>query len=117
MSTDPLTANALGAVVNDLTSRLGDRVVGPQDARWDEARRAWNLSVDQHPVAVAMPESSEDVVAVMTDKYVIAVAPMELIVADPALQRVIATAALKNVVANIAAKYVFAVTSKELIVA
>jgi FAD binding domain len=65
MSTDPLTANARGAAVNDLTSRLGDRVVGPHDAGWDEARRAWNLSVDQRPVAVAMPESSEDVVAVI----------------------------------------------------
>jgi hypothetical protein len=47
MSTYPLTAHALGAVVNDLTSRLGNRVIGPQALRWDEARRAWNLSVDQ----------------------------------------------------------------------
>ena len=65
MSTDPLTADALGAVLDDLSSRLGNRVVGPQDPRWDEARRAWNLSVDQRPAAVAMPESPEDVVAVI----------------------------------------------------
>src|SRR5262245_7205673 len=65
MSTHPLTAEALGAVLNDLSSRLGNRVVGPQDPRWDEARRAWNLSVDQHPAAVALPESAEDVVAVI----------------------------------------------------
>ena len=65
MSTYPLTANALGAVLNDLSSRLGNRVVGPQDPRWDEARRAWNLSVDQRPAAVAMPKSPEDVAAVI----------------------------------------------------
>jgi FAD/FMN-containing dehydrogenase len=30
---------------------------------WDEARRAWNLAVDQHPAAVALPKSADDVVA------------------------------------------------------
>jgi hypothetical protein len=65
MSMYPLTADALGSVLNDLSSRLGNRVVGPQDSRWDEARRAWNLSVDQNPVAVAIPESPDDVVAVI----------------------------------------------------
>ena len=29
---------------------------------WDEARRAWQLSVDQRPAAVAYPESAQDVV-------------------------------------------------------
>jgi hypothetical protein len=33
------------------------------DPGWDEARRAWNLAVDQHPAAVALPESAADVVA------------------------------------------------------
>jgi len=65
MSTYPLTAKALGAVLDELSSRLGNRVVGPQDARWDEARRAWNLAVDQRPAAVAMPQSPDDVVAVI----------------------------------------------------
>ena len=32
------------------------------DPGWDDARRAWNLSVDQHPAAVALPESADDVV-------------------------------------------------------
>src|SRR5581483_5426332 len=32
---------------------------------WDEARRAWNLAVDQRPVAVAIPESPADVVEVV----------------------------------------------------
>jgi hypothetical protein len=37
----------------------------PHDPGWNEARRAWNLAVDQQPVAVALPESAEDVAAVV----------------------------------------------------
>ncbi|MBD0281221.1 MAG: FAD-binding oxidoreductase [Thermoleophilaceae bacterium] len=48
-----------------LRSRLDGRVVGPQDPGWDEARRAWNLAVDQHPAVVARPGSADDVVAVV----------------------------------------------------
>lgn len=61
------TADQLATTVNSLKSRLGDRVVGPEDPGWDEARRAWNLAVDQHPVAVARPESPEDVVTVVDE--------------------------------------------------
>ena len=57
------TADQLATTVNSLKSRLVDRVVGPEDPGWDEARRAWNLAVDQHPAAVARPESAEEVVA------------------------------------------------------
>ncbi len=43
---------------------LGDRLVLPgQDGRWDQARQAWNLAVDQEPAAVVVPESADDVVA------------------------------------------------------
>jgi hypothetical protein len=35
----------------------------PVDPGWDDARRAWNLAVDQHPAAVALPESAADVMA------------------------------------------------------
>jgi FAD/FMN-containing dehydrogenase len=38
---------------------------GPEDHDWDDARRAWNLAVDQRPAAVALPESAEDVAAVV----------------------------------------------------
>jgi FAD/FMN-containing dehydrogenase len=65
VSTYPLTADALGSVLSDLTARLGNRVVGPRATGWDEARRAWNLSVDQRPVAVATPESPDDIVDVI----------------------------------------------------
>jgi FAD/FMN-containing dehydrogenase len=37
------------------------KMVMPQDARFDEARRAWNLAVDQEPAAVVFPESAHDV--------------------------------------------------------
>ncbi len=42
---------------------LDGKIVLPEHARWDEARLAWNLAVDQQPAAVAFPESAEDVAA------------------------------------------------------
>jgi FAD/FMN-containing dehydrogenase len=46
---------------------LGDALVGdvvmPDAATWDTARQAWNLAVDQRPVAVVFPASAEDVAA------------------------------------------------------
>jgi hypothetical protein len=41
---------------------IDGRVVTPEDADWDQARSAWNLSADQHPRAVAFVEGAEDVV-------------------------------------------------------
>ena len=40
-------------------------VLTPGDPGWDDARRAWNLAVDQHPAAVALPASAEDVAEVV----------------------------------------------------
>ena len=40
-------------------------LVFPDDARWDEARTAWNLAVDQRPAAVAEPRTARDVCAVV----------------------------------------------------
>jgi FAD/FMN-containing dehydrogenase len=37
----------------------------PGDASWDEARVAWNLTVDQRPAAVAVPGSAEEVASVI----------------------------------------------------
>ncbi len=34
----------------------------PGDPGWDDARQAWNLTVDQHPAAVALPACVQDVV-------------------------------------------------------
>src|SRR5262249_7622660 len=38
-------------------------ILMPGDPGWDDARRAWNLAVDQHPAAIALPESAHDVAA------------------------------------------------------
>ena len=46
-----------------LASALPGKVVMPEDVRFDEARRAWNLAIDQRPAAVAFPESLQDVSA------------------------------------------------------
>lgn len=40
-------------------------VVRPGDEQWDAARRAWNLAVDQQPLAVAFPADEEDVATVV----------------------------------------------------
>jgi FAD/FMN-containing dehydrogenase len=44
---------------------LAEKLVFPGEPRWDETRRAWNLAVDQRPFSVALPESVEDVMAVV----------------------------------------------------
>jgi FAD/FMN-containing dehydrogenase len=38
-------------------------ILTPADPGWDDARQAWNLAVDQHPAAVALPASAADVAA------------------------------------------------------
>lgn len=45
--------------------RLGQLIVYPGDDGWDAARAAWNLVADQRPEAVAFPESTADVVAIV----------------------------------------------------
>ena len=40
---------------------ISGRVAVPDDSDWDEARAAWNLIADQHPEAVALVESADDV--------------------------------------------------------
>ena len=46
-----------------LTSAPPGKVVVPEDVRFGEARRAWNLAIDQRPAAVTFPESPQDVAA------------------------------------------------------
>lgn len=53
----PATPPDLVALGDDIEGR----VVMPGDPGWDQARLAWNLSVDQQPAAVAIPEDAEDV--------------------------------------------------------
>lgn len=44
-----------------LRKRCDGEVVGPGDERWDTARVAWNLAVDQQPAAVVLATSVDDV--------------------------------------------------------
>jgi FAD/FMN-containing dehydrogenase len=54
-----------GLDLTPLRDLIDGDVVGPDDYAWDEVRQAWNLSVDQRPAAVALPECPEDVVAIV----------------------------------------------------
>jgi FAD/FMN-containing dehydrogenase len=49
--------------VSDLASALDGKIVTPEHARFDEARQAWNLAIDQRPAAVVLPESAQDIAA------------------------------------------------------
>src|SRR3954447_446305 len=62
-SLNPTTTSS--ADIETLRTRHGIDVVTPADERWDEARRAWNLAVDQRPAAVAFPERAEHVAALV----------------------------------------------------
>jgi FAD/FMN-containing dehydrogenase len=46
-----------------LAAALDGKVVIPEHGAFDAARRAWNLSIDQRPAAVVLPESAQDVAA------------------------------------------------------
>jgi FAD/FMN-containing dehydrogenase len=46
-----------------LGERIGGDIILQGDEGWDAARSAWNLAVDQVPVAVVLPETADDVVA------------------------------------------------------
>ncbi|HEX6452952.1 MAG TPA: FAD-binding protein [Trebonia sp.] len=59
MSTSATHTGPLGR----LGSSLDAKVVLPGDSRFDEARRAWNLAIDQRPAAVIFPESATAVTA------------------------------------------------------
>ena len=50
---------------SSLRDRMSGRVSAPGDLDWDEARQAWNLAVDQRPAAVAIPHSTDDVIAIV----------------------------------------------------
>jgi hypothetical protein len=63
MSTIQHASSALRA--EDLDEQLRGILSLPNDLDWDEARRAWNLAVDQRPTAVALPRSFEEVATVV----------------------------------------------------
>ena len=55
----------LGHELDQLDASMIGRLVRPASSEWDEARQAWDLSVDLQPAAVAEVASVDDVVAVV----------------------------------------------------
>jgi FAD binding domain len=45
------------------STRTPEILITADDPRFDSARRAWNLTVDQHPAAVALPRNAEELAA------------------------------------------------------
>ena len=41
-------------------------LITPTDARYDNARKAWNLTVDQRPAAIAMPRNADEIAGAVT---------------------------------------------------
>jgi FAD/FMN-containing dehydrogenase len=60
----PTTTDTVAAG-HALRSVLGDRVVLPCDAHFDQARTPWNFAVDQRPAAVAVPRSAAEVATIV----------------------------------------------------
>ncbi len=53
-------------VTDSAPDALGGKLIFPDDGRYDEARLAWNLAVDQRPAAVVYPESAQEVAAAVS---------------------------------------------------
>jgi FAD/FMN-containing dehydrogenase len=63
MATSRVQTQGLGVrLATTLASRINGDVFAPGDPGYDDARRAWNLTVDEHPSAVVMAEGPADVV-------------------------------------------------------
>ncbi|WP_238476291.1 FAD-dependent oxidoreductase [Agromyces mariniharenae] len=66
---DDVTTFSLREALALLDDRIAGRVLIPGDVGWDEARSAWNLAVDQRPVAVVVAGAADDLaLAVRTAK-------------------------------------------------
>jgi FAD/FMN-containing dehydrogenase len=54
---------SMSVLINALRTQTQGEVILPDDAAYDSARRAWNLSVDQHPAVIVKARSVDDVTA------------------------------------------------------
>ena len=52
--------------LSSLEARCTGEVVGPDDPRWDAARAAWNLALDQRPAAVVIAADEADIEAAVS---------------------------------------------------
>ena len=53
-------------MVEEFASRLRGDVIGPGDARYDEARKVHNAMIDRHPAAIARCVDAADVIAAVS---------------------------------------------------
>src|SRR6185437_2311265 len=60
-----MTLTLPAPALRELAGDLSGTIVVPGDDDWNDARRAWNLAVDQQPAAVALPETAADVAAIV----------------------------------------------------
>ena len=58
------TVSALETARTELSS-FGDRLLGPADASYDEARALFNAMVDRRPALIARCATADDVAAVI----------------------------------------------------
>ena len=49
------------SVLERLQGKLSGDVIGPDDDRYDDARRVYNAMIDRHPAAVVRPAAADDV--------------------------------------------------------
>lgn len=56
------TISRPGEEIETLQSRIQGQVIPPEDARYEEARLAWNRSISQHPALIVAAARVEDVV-------------------------------------------------------
>jgi len=47
--------------LDNLRKQIKGQVIAPADPEYNSARKAWNLSVDQHPALIVIAQSSEDI--------------------------------------------------------
>lgn len=54
---------SMSVLIKALRTQTQGEVILPDDAAYDSARRAWNLSVDQHPAVIVKARSVDDITA------------------------------------------------------
>jgi hypothetical protein len=59
------TVSALESARAELPA-FGDRLIGPDDPRYDEARTLFNAMIDKRPALIARCETADDVAAART---------------------------------------------------
>lgn len=64
-ATHPAPTSQKSHVFAVLAAHIEGTVTTPADPDWNTARLAWNLSIDQHPVAVVAPHTAADVRAIV----------------------------------------------------